>query len=101
MLVCAQALALDTIGKVVKLAGPQSVRPHLPALATALLESLSGLEARPAWLLQGSGLADPGARKCMHLSALAAVLLESTGGLKVHGTFFVHESWIRGLRLCG
>ena len=41
-----QALTLDTVGKIVKLAGPASIRPHLPDLATALLESLSGLEVR-------------------------------------------------------
>ena len=46
-----QALSLETVGKLVKLGGPASIRPHLPELATALLESLSGLEVgQPAWL---------------------------------------------------
>ena len=34
------------MGKLVKLGGPASIRPHLPELASALLESLSGLEVQ-------------------------------------------------------
>ncbi|KAK9795879.1 hypothetical protein WJX73_005986 [Symbiochloris irregularis] len=39
-----QGLALDTLAKMVKLARPETVLPHLPQLAGMLLESLSGME---------------------------------------------------------
>ncbi|GAB4815511.1 hypothetical protein N2152v2_002557 [Parachlorella kessleri] len=39
-----QALSLDTSARLVKAAGPELVRPHLPLLVPAMLESLSGLE---------------------------------------------------------
>ncbi len=37
-------LAVDTISRVVRSAGPAAVRPHLPLLVGSLLESLSTLE---------------------------------------------------------
>jgi proteasome component ECM29 len=39
-----QALAVDTIAKIIKAAGPELVKPHLSVVVPALLESLSGLE---------------------------------------------------------
>lgn len=39
-----QGLTLDTLAKLVKAAAPKAIRPHLPALIGALLESLSGME---------------------------------------------------------
>lgn len=39
-----QALSLTTIAKMVQTAGPQQIRPHLPRLVPAMLESLSGME---------------------------------------------------------
>ena len=39
-----QGLALTTIAKMVEQAGPVQLRPHLPDLTTAMLESLSGME---------------------------------------------------------
>ncbi len=39
-----QALAVDTIAKIIKAAGPELVKPHLHIVVPALLESLSGLE---------------------------------------------------------
>lgn len=38
-----QGLALDTLAKMVKLARPETVLPHLPQLPGVLLESLSGM----------------------------------------------------------
>ena len=35
-----QALSLDTSAKLVKAAGPELVRPHMPLLVPAMLESL-------------------------------------------------------------
>ncbi|EFN52702.1 hypothetical protein CHLNCDRAFT_138705 [Chlorella variabilis] len=39
-----QALALDTTCKLAAAAGPELLRPHMPLLVPAMLESLSGLE---------------------------------------------------------
>jgi proteasome component ECM29 len=39
-----QALAVDTIAKLIKAAGPELIKPHLSVVVPALLESLSGLE---------------------------------------------------------
>jgi len=39
-----QALAVDTIAKIIKAAGPELIKPHLSVVVPALLESLSGLE---------------------------------------------------------
>ena len=39
-----QAVSLVTVAEVVKGAGPEQIRPHLPLLVPALLESLSGME---------------------------------------------------------
>ena len=51
-----QGLALDTLVKMVKLAGPEVVRPHLPELTGVMLESLSGLEVCTCGLCQGSAV---------------------------------------------
>ena len=37
-------MALDTIAKMVKAAGPAHVQPHLADLSVTMLESLSGME---------------------------------------------------------
>ena len=39
-----QALAVDTLSKIIKAAGPEIVKPHLNVVVPALIESLSGLE---------------------------------------------------------
>ena len=40
-------MALDTIAKMVKAAGPAHVQPHLADLSVTMLESLSGMEVGP------------------------------------------------------
>ena len=37
-------MALDTIAKMVKAAGPPQIQPHLADLSVTMLESLSGME---------------------------------------------------------
>ena len=37
-------MALDTIAKMVKAAGPAQIQPHLADLSVTMLESLSGME---------------------------------------------------------
>ena len=39
-------MALDTIAKMVKAAGPPQIQPHLADLSVTMLESLSGMEVR-------------------------------------------------------
>jgi type III secretory pathway component EscS len=46
-----QALSLVSVADMVKSASPEQLRPHLASLVPALLESLSGMEARLVWLL--------------------------------------------------
>ena len=42
-----RGMALDTIAKMVKAAGPPQIQPHLADLSVTMLESLSGMEVRP------------------------------------------------------
>ena len=42
-----RALALDTTCKLAAAAGPELLRPHIPLLVPAMLESLRCLPARP------------------------------------------------------
>ena len=39
-------MALDTIAKMVKAAGPAQIQPHLAHLTVTMLESLSSMEVR-------------------------------------------------------
>lgn len=39
-------MALDTIAKMVKAAGPAQIQPHLAHLSVTMLESLSSMEVR-------------------------------------------------------
>lgn len=39
-----RGMALDTIAKMVKAAGPAQIQPHLADLSVTMLESLSGME---------------------------------------------------------
>ena len=41
-----RGMALDTIAKMVKAAGPPQIQPHLADLSVTMLESLSGMEVR-------------------------------------------------------
>ena len=48
-----RGLALDTIAKMVKAAGPPQIQPHLADLSVTMLESLSGMEV---CLILGEGV---------------------------------------------
>ena len=55
-------MALDTIAKMVKAAGPPQIQPHLADLSVTMLESLSGMEVRLIFADGGFSLGGGGGR---------------------------------------